>query len=217
MGRWLIYKWLVGYALIRGGGKILARQNESMYIMYEEYKKTLRKAKKVLLKRQNINRGIRDKYEEPHQRPDHVANVSDITNWNSMIRDLEEDMKMMEMYLDFDDRILLHRDYNNMKSMILNQNSYEGEIPLDTLYDECVGGVEDIICDIEFQEEIVDLLDKVLTERQKQVVNLYYFEGKTQEQIGKLLGVTQQAVTKILTNAIETLRKYVKSSDLLDF
>ena len=188
-----------------------------MYVMYREYEQTLKKANKVLRKRQEINKGIRENHRDPFKRPDHVANVSDITNWNSMIRDLEEDMKMMEKYLEFEDRTLLHRDYNNMKSMILNQNSYEGEVPFDTLYDECVDGVEEKICEIEFQEEVVDLLDKVLTERQKQVINLYYFEEKTQEQIGKLLGIKQKNVSANLSNAIEILRKYVKSSDLLDF
>lgn len=193
------------------------RKDDNMYELYREYEQTLKKANKVLRKRQEINKGIRENHRDPFKRPDHVANVSDITNWNSMIRDLEEDMKAMEMYLDFDDRTLLHRDYNNMKSMILNQNSYEGEVPFETLYDECVDGVEEKICNIEFQEEIIDLLDKVLTERQKQVINLYYFEGKTQEQIGKVLGVKQHTVSQIVKNAIETLRKYVKSSDLLDF
>lgn len=193
------------------------RKNNSMYELYGEYEETLKKANKVLRKRQEINRGIREKYKEPFKREDHQANVNDITNWNSMIRDLEEDMKLMEMYLDFEDRILLHRDYNNMKSMILNQNSYEGEIPFETLYDECVGDTVDILCDVETQEEIIDLLDKVLTERQKQVINLYYFEENTQEQIGKLLGITQRGVGKIIENSIEVMRKHVKSSDLFDF
>lgn len=205
------------YVGIRGEVNLGDRKDNSMYELYGEYEKTLKNANRTLRKRQEINRGIREKYKEPFKREDHQANVNDITNWNSMIRDLKEDMKLMEMYLDFDDRILLHRDYNNMKSMILNQNSYEGEVPFETLYDECVGGVEDIICNIEFQEEIVDLLDKVLTERQKQVVNLYYFEDRTQDQIGELLGVTQPAVVQNLANAIGILRKYVKSSDLLDF
>ena len=213
----LVRKCYAKYADIRGEINLGDRKNNSMYELYDEYGKTLRNSNKTLRKRQEINREIRERYREPFKREDHQTNVNDITNWNSMIRDLEEDMKLMEMYLDFDDRTLLHRDYNNMKSMILNQNSYEGEVPFDTLYDECVDGVEDKICDIEFQEEIIDLLDKVLTERQKQVVNLYYFENRTQEQIGKVLGVDKATVSRNLQNSIEVLRIYAKSSDLLDF
>ena len=192
-------------------------KSKEMYKLYEEYKESLNLAKKGLKKRQKLNKNIRDKYKKPFSREDYNLNKNDITNWNSMIRDLEEDMKMIEMYLDFKDRVLLHRDYNNMKSMILNQNSYEGEVPFETLYDECIDGVEEKICDIEFQEEIIDLLDKVLTERQKQVVNLYYFENRTQEQIGKVLGVDKATVSRNLQNSIEVLRIYAKSSDLLDF
>lgn len=195
----------------------MTEKNNSMYEMYEEYKQTLKKSKRVLSKRQRINREIRENHSEPHRRSDHIRNTADITHWNSMIGELVEDMKCIEMYLDFNDRYYLHKQYFDTKSMIYNQNSYEGEIPFDPLYYECVDGVEEKICEIEFQEEIVDLLDKVLTERQKQVVNLYYFEEKTQEQIGKMLDLSRTRITGLLQESIKTLRKYVKSSNLLDF
>ena len=134
------------------------RHNEDMYQLYETYKQTLHNARKTVAKRQRLNADMRDKYESPFNREDYNKNKSDISAWNSMIRELETDMKEIEMYLDFDDRTLLHRDYNNMKSMILNKNSYEGEIPLENLYKECVKDTTDIICDVELQEEIVDLL-----------------------------------------------------------
>lgn len=209
----------VEYAEKKGGNSELTknRQNQDMYDLYESYKVTLHNARKALASRQKINADMRDKYGSPFHREDYNLNKSDITNWNSMINELEVNMKEMELYLDFDDRVLLHRDYDNMKSMILNKNSYEGQIPLDDLYGECVKDTTDIICDVELQEEIVELLDDVLTGRQIQVVQMYFWEGMTQEKIAKELGVTQQAVTKIITNSIEILRNYVKSSDFLDF
>lgn len=212
----LVRKCSAKYADIRGEINLGDRRNNSMYELYGEYGKTLKNANKTLRKRQKINRGIREKYKEPFKREDHQANVNDITNWNSMIRDLEEDMKLMEMYLDFDDRILLHRDYNNMKSMILNQNSYEGEVPFETLYDECVDGVEDIICNVEFQEEIIDLLDKVLTERQEQVINLYYFKGMTQEKIARELSIDRTTVTKMIQRSLEILRKSEEIGQIIE-
>src|SRR5690606_19499767 len=107
-----------------------------MYKLYESYKESLKASKKALVKRQKMNAEIREKYDEPYKRSDHQDNVIDITHWNQMINELEEDMKEIEMYLDFDDRVLLHRDYDNMKKMIYDQSSYEGEIPLDGLYGE---------------------------------------------------------------------------------
>lgn len=190
------------------------KNDNSMYGLYREYEESLKVSNKTLRKRQCINANLREKYKSSFGREDYNLNKSDITNWNSIVRDLEEDMKMMEMYLDFEDRILLHRDYNNMKSMILNQNSYEGEVPFETLYDESVGDTADILCDVETQEEIVDLLSEVLTKRQQQVINMYYWQDMNQERIGKELGIAQQNVSVNLQNAIKSLREHIKMSDL---
>ncbi|HSH36457.1 hypothetical protein, partial [Schnuerera sp.] len=114
------------------------KRNKSMYKLYDEYKKAMKISKKARNKRQRMNREIREKYEEPYKRRDHVDNVNDITHWNSMIRDLEEDMKMIEMYLEFKDRHYLHKEYNDTKSMIYNQNSYEGIVPLEEIFGESV-------------------------------------------------------------------------------
>lgn len=188
-----------------------------MYKMYDEYKEALKKAKAALRKRQKINAKIRDKYEKPYARHDYNANKRDITLWNSMIRDLEEDLKMIEMYLDFDDRYYLHKEYNNMKSMILNKNSYEGEVPIKNLYGTSTPDTTEIIFDVEMQEEIVELLDDVLTERQRQVVQMYFFENMTQERIAKELGISREAVKLYLANSLKKLRNNVKTISFSDF
>lgn len=215
MGILLEKRCNVKFVGTRGGGKRLSNKNDnSMYELYREYEETLKMANKTLRKRQGINADLRDEHKSPFNREDYNLNKSDITNWNSMIRDLEEDMKMMEMYLDFEDRKLLHRDYNNTKSMILNKRSHEGEIPLECLYNECVPDTTDIVCNIETQEEIVELLDEVLTQRQKQIVDMHYWQNMTQERISKELGIAQQNVSVNLQNAIKSLRKYIKASDI---
>ena len=161
-------------------------KNENMYRLYDEYKNSMKLSKKARNKRQKINKQIREKYAEPYKRKDHVCNVNDITHWNSMIRDLEEDMKMIEMYLDFDDRYYLHKEYNDMKSMIYNQNSYEGIIPLEEIFGESIPDTTEIVTNVETQEEICELLDEVLTERQRQVIEMYFWQEKTQEEIGEV-------------------------------
>jgi len=56
------------------------------------------------------------------------------------------------------------------------------------------------------------LLDNVdlLTERQRQVVQLYYRENKQQEEIARTLGITQQAVHDALVRAKRTIGKKLK-------
>lgn len=182
------------------------KRNEEMYKLYEEYKKTMEISKKARNKRQKLNREIREKYEEPYSRKDFNENKKDITLWNSMIRDLEESMKMIEMYLDYNDRHYLHKEYDEVKKRIYNPTSIEGEVPFESLYQESIPDMTDLVCDIELQEEIKELLDKVLTDRQKQVIYLYFWEQKNYEEIGKVLNISKQSVHEFLQEALEKLR-----------
>ena len=188
-----------------------------MYKLYEDYKSSLKSARKGLRKRQKINACIRDKYESPFGRQDYNTNKNDITNWNGIIRELKEVMKKIEMYLEFEDRELLHKEYEKMKRLIKNPVSYEGLIPIDDLYGEIVQDSTNIVCDVEMQEEIVELLDRVLTERQREVVEMYFWMGMTQEQISEKLGLSRQTVTDYVQNSLEKLRIYIKKDDFTDF
>jgi RNA polymerase sigma factor (sigma-70 family) len=42
--------------------------------------------------------------------------------------------------------------------------------------------------------ELRDILDRALTPRQREVVQMYFFEGLNQRQIAERLGITQQSV-----------------------
>lgn len=46
-----------------------------------------------------------------------------------------------------------------------------------------------------------------LTERQKEIIELYYFKGMTQQEIAEELGICQQSVNRIMTQAIKKLKK----------
>jgi RNA polymerase sigma factor for flagellar operon FliA len=52
-----------------------------------------------------------------------------------------------------------------------------------------------------------------LTEREKIVVTLYYFEGLTLSEIGEILGVTESRVCQIHTKAVGGLRKAMEDTD----
>lgn len=190
---------------------------KDMYKLYEDYKSSLKLARKGLRKRQKINANIRDKYEEPFGRQDYNINKNDITSWNRIVNELKEVMKKIEMYLKFEDRELLHKDYEKTKRLILNPGSYEGLTPLDDAYGEIMPDSTDIVCDVEMQEEIMELLDKVLTERQREVVEMYFWEGMTQEQISDKLGISRPAITKMLANSLENLRNIMEKSDFTSF
>lgn len=46
-----------------------------------------------------------------------------------------------------------------------------------------------------------------LTERQREIIELYYFKGMTQQEIADELGICQQSVNRITTQAIKKLKK----------
>ncbi len=188
-----------------------------MYELYEDYKNSLKLARKGLGKRQKVNAGIRKKYDEPFGRHDYNLNKNDITLWNGIVRELKEVMKKIEMYLKFEDRDLLHKDYEKMKRLIKTPASYEGLIPIDDLYGEIVQDSTNIVCDVEMQEQIVELLDRVLTERQREVIYSYFWMGMTQEEIAEKLNIDRATVTQTVQNSLKKLRNHIKKDDFADF
>lgn len=60
-------------------------------------------------------------------------------------------------------------------------------------------------------EAINSLLDHpILTEKQKDQLKLYYFEDKTLTQIGKMYGVSREAVRQNIKRSLDIIRQYDK-------
>jgi predicted transcriptional regulator len=63
----------------------------------------------------------------------------------------------------------------------------------------------------EFFEQVApaveSLIDEELTDRQREVVKLYYFYGKTQEDIAEILDLTQSTVSRHLFGTVRDGRK----------
>lgn len=57
------------------------------------------------------------------------------------------------------------------------------------------------------RKETVEEILQILTERQKFVIQRYYLQEETQEQISRELGVSQQTVSALISQAIRTVRK----------
>jgi RNA polymerase sigma factor for flagellar operon FliA len=82
---------------------------------------------------------------------------------------------------------------------------------LDTLADKAV----DPTTGLEGQETrgLLAAAINSLSEREKIVVTLYYFEGLTLAEIGEILGVTESRVCQIHTKAVNQLRLQFVESD----
>ena len=68
--------------------------------------------------------------------------------------------------------------------------------------------VDDVI-----DREILHALIKELTERQKMVLNLVYFEEMRQQDVADYLGIKQQSVNDLLNRALKTMKKKAENEE----
>lgn len=66
-------------------------------------------------------------------------------------------------------------------------------------------GKRDVLDDL-ISSETMEFIFSILTERQKEIVRMFYFEQKKQADIAKILGIERVTVATILRTALRTLR-----------
>ena len=74
------------------------------------------------------------------------------------------------------------------------------------------GSSKDFVDDV-IDREILNTLIKELTERQKTVLNLVYFEEMRQQDVADYLGIKQQSVNDILNRALKTMKKKAENEE----
>jgi RNA polymerase sigma factor for flagellar operon FliA len=98
----------------------------------------------------------------------------------------------------------------SLVSLVALDESFSGEDSerqalIDTLQDPKAADPESSYEVVEQRELLAGALDR-MTEREKTVIVLYYFEGMTLAQIGTVLGVTESRVCQLHTKAVLGLR-----------
>ena len=74
------------------------------------------------------------------------------------------------------------------------------------------GSSKDFVDDV-IDREILNALIKELTERQKTVLNLVYFEEMRQQDVADYLGIKQQSVNGLLNRALKTMKKKAENEE----
>lgn len=74
------------------------------------------------------------------------------------------------------------------------------------------GSSKDFVDDV-MDREILNALIKELTERQKTVLNLVYFEEMRQQDVADYLGIKQQSVNDLLNRALKTMKKKAENEE----
>ena len=74
------------------------------------------------------------------------------------------------------------------------------------------GSSKDFVDDV-IDREILNALIKELTERQKTVLNLVYFEEMRQQDVADYLGIKLQSVNDLLNRALKTMKKKAENEE----
>ena len=74
------------------------------------------------------------------------------------------------------------------------------------------GSSKDFVDDV-IDRDILNALIKELTERQKMVLNLVYFEEMRQQDVADYLGIKQQSVNDLLNRALKTMKKKAENEE----
>ena len=74
------------------------------------------------------------------------------------------------------------------------------------------GPSKDFVDDV-IDREILNALIKELTERQKMVLNLVYFEEMRQQDVADYLGIKQQSVNDLLDRALKKMKKKAENEE----
>ena len=74
------------------------------------------------------------------------------------------------------------------------------------------GSTKDFVDDV-IDREILNALIKELTERQKTVLKLIYFEEMRQQDVADYLGIKQQSVNDLLSRALKTMKKKAENEE----
>ncbi|MBR4283065.1 MAG: sigma-70 family RNA polymerase sigma factor [Clostridia bacterium] len=60
------------------------------------------------------------------------------------------------------------------------------------------------------ENAVIMAIDEELTNKQREVLLLYYFEGKSTIEIAKMLGVNKSSVSRLLSRAKKRIEKVLK-------
>ncbi|BAS27521.1 RNA polymerase sigma factor WhiG [Limnochorda pilosa] len=88
------------------------------------------------------------------------------------------------------------------------QGEEEGLRVRETVADPTSEDPEERIANREMKAELVEALDR-LPERERLVITLYYYEGLTLKEIGRVLGVSESRISQIHTKAVVRLRAHL--------
>jgi RNA polymerase sigma factor for flagellar operon FliA len=95
----------------------------------------------------------------------------------------------------------------------LNEFEEQGTGPepvMDTSHNSHFAQPEEVVEEAELREKLAESLD-ILTEKERKVIELYYYEEMTLKEISNILDVSESRVSQLHTKALTKMRKKMGS------
>lgn len=154
--------------------------------------------------------------------------ISSIRRYYNNVKEFEEliqegNLMILESLKDYDfDKGVHFLGYikSNLKYLYLNKHKIkihlslneplgDGELEMIDFLVSDAQPVLDILLEDEINLRLKEALEK-LTERQREIIILYYVKNMSMDDIGNKLGISYRTVVNIKTKALENLRKLMK-------
>ncbi|HAR64504.1 MAG: FliA/WhiG family RNA polymerase sigma factor [Candidatus Margulisiibacteriota bacterium] len=128
---------------------------------------------------------------------------------------VEEVAAVLQISKDDVDKLMAEVNLSFLLSLDTN-NSYgeEGDNKVDTIVDQNAEGIDVFIQKNEQREMLERALD-CLSDQEKMVINLYYYEELTLKEIAKILKVSESRISQIHGKAIFHLKTKLKRHDVV--
>ena len=151
-----------------------------------------------------ISRSGREKLQKFERTLENIAKTNGSADDASLMKAMEMDEKTYKDLLEIASRSYI---VSLDDVLALEDGDMQRE---ETIEDESPGALE-IMEQAEEVEGVVKALEK-LPEREKILLSLYYYEGLTLKEIGKVLGVTESRVSQLHGRALSLLRAELKAA-----
>ena len=204
--KYMEYEDLVGYGII-GLLDAINRYDSTKGMKFSSYATLRIKGTMIdeIRKKRPISKGAMDKLAKYNEAVE--------TLQNNFLREptLEEICNYMDLNLQEVSQIENYINYMSVISLESIIYSEDDVTVMETLEDKNLISPEDSLEDKEKIEILAKAIDK-LKEKDKLVLNLYYYEKLTLKEIGEVLGVSESRVCQLHSRAIRNLRSVMEKT-----
>lgn len=207
--KYIEYEDLVGYGMV-GLMDALSKFDKDKGMKFSTYASIRIRGAMIDEMRRNspISKGAMDKLNKYNRALETLQNRN-LREPNK--KELAEELNVSEKEVSEVEGYINYISISSLDSIIYG----EDDISVKSIIEDTSGIRPDMI--LEEKEEIETLKKSIekLNEKDKIVLNLYYYEGLTLKEIGAILEVSESRVCQLHSRAVLNLRKFMKKADCL--